>query len=203
MKMYEHTCAKCGNVFEIDEYRQREREKLGTVDSYCSADCRNHRDRVPVEIRLGRKVEIRGIDECWPFHGASVPAGYGKLSVGRKASRKEYLPAHRVAWTATYGDIPDGLYVCHQCDNPPCCNPRHLFLGTHQDNMRDMISKGRAPHNSNPGEAHGRAKLTDDLVRYMRLHPEISPYLFAAQFGVCETAARNAQKGKTWKHLPM
>ena len=82
------------------------------------------------------KVNKGGADECWPWLKANR---YGQFYIGNGMAK----PAHRVAYELTYGDIPAGLLVCHHCDNPPCCNPAHLFVGTVQDNMRDKISKGR------------------------------------------------------------
>lgn len=76
---------------------------------------------------------------CWEFLGATNNKGYGVMSIGK---RPTFL-AHCVAYTVCFGPIPDGLCVCHKCDHPPCVNPDHLFLGTHLDNMRDAIAKGR------------------------------------------------------------
>jgi hypothetical protein len=76
--------------------------------------------------------------------------------VGWKGSN---VACHRVAWELTYGAIPNDLHVLHKCDNPPCCNPGHLFLGTHKDNMADMKAKGRA-RSGGYGENHPFAKLT-------------------------------------------
>ena len=81
--------------------------------------------------------------ECWLWHGARDPKnGYGNFGIeGGHNGRTE--KAHRAAWLLLVGPIPDGLFVLHKCDNPPCVNPAHLFLGTHQDNMDDKIEKGR------------------------------------------------------------
>jgi len=74
-------------------------------------------------------------DECWPWTRSLSPKGYGRVR-GRNA--------HRVAYELTYGPIPPGMFVCHTCDNPPCCNPAHLFLGTYLDNIADMVAKKRS-----------------------------------------------------------
>lgn len=82
------------------------------------------------------RVDTSG--ECWLWTGARLKTGYGVLKRGGRV-----LKASRVAWALVKGPIPDGLFVCHHCDNPPCVRPDHLFLGTHLDNMRDRDAKGR------------------------------------------------------------
>jgi HNH endonuclease len=78
--------------------------------------------------------------ECWGWRGATFRFGYGKVKLwdGTRTT------AHRVSYQIHYGPIPDGMFVCHHCDNPPCTNPEHLFLGTGADNNRDMAKKGRS-----------------------------------------------------------
>lgn len=94
------------------------------------------------ESRFWRKVDKSG--DCWEWRGFRGANGYGKAHLTRKPSTY----AHRIAWTLTNGPIPKGMHVCHHCDNPPCCNPAHLFLGTAKDNVHDMMVKGR--HNPTP-----------------------------------------------------
>tara|TARA_Y100000310_G_scaffold14352_1_gene14541 strand:- start:175 stop:714 length:540 start_codon:yes stop_codon:yes gene_type:complete len=82
---------------------------------------------------------------CWLWTGATRPGGYGNLFTFRdKGRRNHFTSAHRASWEIHYGPIPDGLLVCHRCDNPPCVKPEHLFLGTNKDNQRDRRQKGRA-----------------------------------------------------------
>lgn len=97
---------------------------------------------VPLSERLWSKVCILGADDCWEWRGSLDKAGYGRIMVGGRKGRPH--SAHRVAWALHHGrEVPAGLHVMHECDNPPCCNPAHLRLGTRLDNMRDCAQKGR------------------------------------------------------------
>ena len=122
--------------------------------------CQNY---TPKDIdRFWSKVDRSGGDNsCWIWLKGRTYNGYGRVQWVGKTKR-----ANRVAWTVTFGDIPDGLFVCHKCDNPPCCNPSHLFLGTRQENFDDMRKKERLVLLS--GENNGRCKLTDQEVLEIR-----------------------------------
>jgi hypothetical protein len=98
-----------------------------------------HGQCVPIETRLWEKVQKEPNGGCWLWTGGTTNGGYGVIGVGRGRLHR----AHRISWEIANGPIPDGLKVLHRCDNPPCVNPAHLFLGTQVDNMRDCAAKGR------------------------------------------------------------
>lgn len=131
--------------------------------------------------------------DCWIWLGHIDKYGYGKFW--------NYL-SHRFAWILTNGEIPKGLYVCHHCDNPSCVNPAHLFLGTQQDNMDDMVKKGRT---SPPlGERNGCSKLTEKDVLEIRRRlkvDKVSMYRLAKEYRVSATNIRSIALKETWKHV--
>jgi hypothetical protein len=136
-----------------------------------------------VEARLWQRVDVGLPDQCWEWQGYRTPDGYGRLQ--RFRGRMEL--AHRVAWESVKGPIPDGMLVCHTCDNPPCVNPAHLFLGTHLDNARDKMAKGRWRWAPLFGEASPSAKLTDaevDAIRQEYAAGGVSQRALAARYGV-------------------
>lgn len=90
--------------------------------------------------RFWSKVKILGDDDCWEWQKAKHGLGYGAFRISHPV---RMVVAHRFAWELTYGEIPIGLCVLHACDNPSCCNPKHLFLGTRTDNNRDKFAKER------------------------------------------------------------
>ena len=137
-------------------------------------------------------VVVRGDPkECWPWPGRRLPRGYGLLTV-----RKNYY-AHRLAYEFARGPIPVGLEVCHECDNPPCCNPKHLFLGTHKQNGEDMARKGR----STIGTRNPMAKLTNEQVaeiRALRLRG-LTQQAIADTYGVRHETISKIVLGKRWR----
>src|SRR3954470_5359595 len=111
-----------------------------------------------VELWFWSKVDVGNFDECWEWTGSLFRQGHGQFSSGRNHGLSH--KANRTAYLLVLGPIPEGLHVLHACDNRPCCNPMHLYAGTPQDNMDDMISRSRQAK----GSKHGNALLTENQV---------------------------------------
>jgi hypothetical protein len=159
--------------------------------------------RQPIEVRFWSKVEKRGPDECWPWTAGKNRGGYGLFGVNRKSTL-----AHRFAWEQLNGPIPDGMFVCHHCDNPPCCNFSHLFLGSNQENVQDSANKGRwqeTHHFSGYiGEGHPQHVLTKEQVLEIRRHYEtgmVTMTFLAEKFGVHIPAISRIIHRLRWKHI--
>jgi hypothetical protein len=137
-----------------------------------------------------------GPDACWPWTMFKQRKGYGIVQM----PKKRYL-AHRAAYTLWVGPIPHGLFVCHHCDNPPCCNPAHLFLGTARDNALDAVQKGRLRGFSSAGEAHPSARLTLDDVRTIRSRRQSGEahVSLAAAFGMSYGQIYKICRGDNWR----
>ena len=153
-------------------------------------------------LRFWSKVRISGPDECWNWTANSRVRGYGAFALYGRPRRMRL--AHRVAWTITSGTIPLGLCVCHHCDNRACCNPAHLFLGTHKDNMRDALQKGRMRQPGLCGAENGNSTLTAAQVKEIRVEysaGKISQRALASKHGVCQRTIATIVLNKTWAHV--
>lgn len=132
--------------------------------------------------------------ECWIWLGPVSVQGRPRMTFRRKRQH-----VSRVVWTLTKGPIPDGLQVCHTCDNPLCLRPKHFFLGTFEQNMDDKVRKGRQAK----GERHGGAKLSETAILLaQRLKSEgWSQTEIARRLGVNQPAISRALRGQRWRHL--
>lgn len=177
--------------------------------------------------RLWSKIERRGPGECWPWLKGFYRQGYGRFSL----HSRDY-GAHRVMYAVAAGRDPGPLDVLHRCDNPPCCNPEHLFEGTHGDNMQDMNRKGRRqcakgekhgsrthpesrargnkhwarrlPERVRRGERCGRSKLTPTKVKLvLQLRAQgWTQWAIAHHVGVSQAEISKIDRGQDWKHIP-
>lgn len=144
--------------------------------------------------RLEQKFVKGRPDECWEWTAAINSSGYGMIGLGRRTDGTVH--AHRAAFKIYVGEIPDGLDVCHTCDNRICVNPNHLYTGTRKDNMQDCVKRGRT--NKPSGENHPRARLTVQDVIEIRASTKSMNEL-AAQYGVGLTTIQNVLHRKSWK----
>jgi hypothetical protein len=148
--------------------------------------------------RFWDKVSIPPEDGCWTWNGATLGDGYGVIGHGKS----KVVRAHRLSWEMAKGTIHDGMFVCHHCDNPPCVNPDHLFLGTALDNTRDMDNKGRRINRPVRGERQGLAKLTSNSVIRIRIVAgSLSAEKIAKAIGVSKKCVLNVIHNKTWTHI--
>lgn len=157
---------------------------------------------------------------CWEWQGDRTRRPGGQLSYGRVRWDGRAQRAHRIAWMLARGPIPEGLFVCHHCDNPPCVRPDHLFLGTNSDNQRDAAAKGRsapirpgmnelsqAKLRAHPelrgrakGERNCKAKLTADQVREIRASGECQRRL-SERYGVSNQLISQIRARLVWRHV--
>lgn len=140
---------------------------------------------------------VHKTDTCWLWTGAKHKRGYGYF--GKTVSANERF-THRFAWVDVFGEIPEGIEVCHACDNTQCVNPAHLFLGTHADNMQDMVAKKR--HKTQIGGSNSRAILSEPDVREIFLLRGKVPQLeLASRFKVSRATIASIQAGRNWGHF--
>lgn len=154
--------------------------------------------------RFFEKVLIKAGDECWNWQGTKLKSGYGTTRVGTK---KELV--HRMMYRHTVGEIPENMVIMHTCDNPSCCNPNHLRLGTQKDNIHDMIQKGRANYVGMNGESNPNVTLSSNQVAEIRslykgvqnrMRPRTGPTLkeLATQFKIGVSQVKRIVSNESW-----
>lgn len=218
------TCLICETVFS-KPYRYG--NKLWEIRQFCSRLCaakarirvkpiKDHkpRKRIPVEERFWKHVDKDGPmchtlgTNCWKWLGATHPMGYGLL--GRGGKKNGLVRATHVSWKIHFGTYPiQDQFICHKCDNPPCCNPSHLFLGTAKKNSEDCRDKGRQIiPKPRYGLSNNKGKLTDEQVIEIRdsfSNTSLPPRRYgrvaikerlATKYGVSLTHIKDILKGK-------
>jgi len=171
---------------------RKERGKLGAKKRWAK----------PIELpkRFWAKVEILGPNDCWPWRGG-FRGKYGQIKVNGKK-----VGAHRVAYALDSRLSPEGFKVCHTCDNPPCCNPKHLFRGTSKDNAQDAVKKGRwnpghKGGSRGKGELSNRRKLTQkevDQIRRAAARGILTQAAIGRKFGVGQDEVSRIVHHKRW-----
>lgn len=146
--------------------------------------------------RFAEKYEIDSSSGCWNWTASTAGKGYGQIKI---PGQRRQIYAHRLSYLIHNGEIPEGLVVCHTCDNPRCVNPNHLFVGTIRDNLIDMKNKDRHLR----GERNTQSKLTEsDVIKmYQMRFAGKSTYAIADTFGVGQMTVWRIVNGKRWKHV--
>ncbi len=189
-KLIEKVCPQCGKAFpgrNESSYRQ----------VYCGNSCgqlhRRQRDRKHIDERISQNSKITE-NGCIEWIGRKNYKGYAMMGFNNKL-----ISVHRFVYSLIHGPIPQGMCVCHKCDNPPCINIEHLFLGTNADNSKDRNKKKRHAH----GERHARAKLTEpDIVKIRELRTNGATTIsLGLQFGVSNKTISSIALRQTWKHI--
>ncbi len=183
----------CGQPTPISLYTDK---RYGAVKGQPLHFIHGHNTHRAKEIRFWRKVSKSTATECWVWTGYCAVSGYGKM----KADDESVL-VHRYSYELHNGPIPDGMFVCHTCDNPSCVNPAHLFLGTPADNSADMTSKDRQGH----GDRLPQTKLTETQVTEIRqryARGGISQDALASEYNVTRGCIAGITQRKNWRHIP-
>lgn len=180
-------CTLCG--------RSRRRLAFTLLNGTSTSCCQMHKRRLwTVSDLLGRLSGTEDVNRCWEWSGYSVH-GYGSTSHDGKR-----ITTHRLSWMLHFGDIPESKWVLHKCDNPACCNPHHLFLGNHQDNVDDKVAKGRQVR----GSRAARSKLSEQqalsVIRMLKSESK-SDAEIGRIYGVSPCSIRQIRIGASWKHL--
>ena len=195
-------CAQCG----VTVWREP-RQLKASPNRFCSRPCRarfyldakktqavlTERWKATFTERFWARVNRTEPNECWEWQGSRMPQGHGQVGFNGKV-----MLTHRVALSLIDGNWDSPLLVCHRCDNPPCCNPSHLYRGTHQDNANDSWGKGT--RKAKMGEECFSSKLTEQQVIYIRTSQKPGTEL-ARELGVHNTTIYDIKNRVKWKHV--
>jgi len=209
----ERRCAQCGATFWYVPKISHAGRDWGR---FCRRACADAAMLVPLRERFAQRFRREGpvpahvpqLGICWEWTGPFFArSGYGRLGRNRRpgaAIETTTELAHRISWELHCGPIPEGLQVCHRCDNRRCVRPDHLFLGTAEDNRHDAVRKGRAhiPH-APSGERNGKARLTADAVRQIRrwYAAGVSTGYLALNFEVNASTIQRIVRREIWAHV--
>lgn len=162
-----------------------------------TAKMRENRQSIPLEKRFWKYVDKDGPNGCWLWTGTLRPDGYGVIGRGGRGQGLER--ANRLSYMIHFGQIPDGMFVCHKCDNPTCVNPEHLFLGSPGDNCHDMVKKKRNAH----GETSYAKLTTEQVVEIRRIYSlgGISQIKIADRYGISRSHVSLIVRGERWQHV--
>ncbi len=183
----DRVCEYCGVTFSVPISHLRRGIKRPA--KFCSQACNGLSRKTPIEERFAKLLSEPTATGCILWTGLRDRKGYGLIHIS-DGGIKSNKQAHRLAWEIAHGEIPSGLCVLHKCDNPPCVNIEHLFIGTTLDNSRDMVAKGRC----------WKSKLTPGQVREIRIkaQPGVMMKTLAKEYGVTPGTISNIVHKKTW-----
>lgn len=157
----------------------------------------NNKVITPLAERLKRRLRLKEATGCMEWQGWRHPKGPGQIGRGTRAEGLAYT--HVVAWELANGRrVPEGMVVCHRCDNPPCCNPDHLFIGTRKDNTQDMLRKKRHVFGERAAKKLRESDVID--IKAMKLAGHTQQEI-ADKYGVARSLVGLIVNGKRWSHV--
>lgn len=147
-------------------------------------------------MRFWSHVDLRGPKECWEWQASLHTTGYGRFKIASYVT----MMANRVALVMHTGEEPHGMMALHDCDNPACCNPHHLYWGTHKDNMQDKVERGRCRSGNQSGTNNGAAKLTEEQLSLIiqRFRQGLNNKQIASDLPVSHSLVSRIRVGRSW-----